>query len=849
MRFYQALLHLYPNSFRAEYGEEMCAIFAHGDTSWPAAIFEVLRNAPAAHADILRQDLRHTSRTLARAPGFAAVALIVLALGIGANTAVFSVTDYVLVRPLPFPSPDRLVTLWENLPGYSRMELSPADFRDWKRMNTVFQDMAAYTYLPVNLVGEGAPERIESARVTGEFFRVLGVQPLLGRSIGPADDRLDAPAAAVLSYGLWQGMLGGDAGVVGRSIRLDGKSYTVIGVMPPSFHYPDQDVELWLPFQLPNEAFVDRNDNWFQGIARLRDGVSLDQARAEMSLVADQLRRQYPKELEHTGANVNRMRDEISNQSRLLLLALSGAALCVLLITCTNVANLLIARALNREKELSIRTALGAGRERLIRQFITESLVLSIAGGLLGVLLAKLTLPLLIRLVPSLPGSGTPTIDLRVLAFAAILTVLTGIAFGVVPALRLTGNDDLRGLRERSPSGAGRAGLRSALILTEITLSMVLVISAGLLLRALLKIQSADPGFRTEGVLTMQTALPVPKYSTLARRTEFYERVLNEVRALPGVSAVGYISFLPMTMTGGIWPVDLDGRTVDRSEGNSASLRFITPGFFDALQIPLHTGRNISDADDTSKPPVAVVSESFARRYWPGENPLGRHFKFAFGDRTIVGVVGDIRVRGLQRQSEPQVYLPYRQQPGDDLVGYTPKDLVIRSSGNLEPLLDSVRRIIHDTDPEQPISQVRTLAGVVEANTAPRTAQVRILGAFALLALLLAGIGIHGLLSFTVSSRSGELAVRIALGAQPSDVLRTVLREGVTVAAGGIVLGMVLAYGAGRAMQALLAGVAPADGPTLLTAVALCVTMTLAGCLVPAVRALRIDPIVSIRAE
>jgi predicted permease len=304
-----------------------------------------------------------------------------------------------------------------------------------------------------------------------------------------------------------------------------------------------------------------------------------------------------------------------------------------------------------------------------------------------------------------------------------------------------------------------------------------------------------------------------------------------------------------MTMMGGIWPVDLDGRTVDRSEGNSASLRFISPGFFDALQIPLHAGRNITDADDVSKPSVAVVSESFVRRYWPGENPVGRHFRFAFADRTIVGVVSDIRVRGLQRPSEPQVYLPYRQQPGDNLVGYTPKDLVIRSSGNLEPLLNSVRRIIGSADPEQPISQIRTLAGIVEANTAPRTVQVRILAVFAMLALLLAGIGIHGLLSFTVSNRSSELAVRIALGAQASDILRTVLREGIILAAGGVALGLALAYGVGRAIEALLAGIAPGDGATFLIAAVLCLVMTLAGCFVPCLRALRIDPIVSIRAE
>jgi predicted permease len=850
VRFYRALLHLYPKSFRAEYGEEMCAVFAGGHTSWLAAILEVLRNAPAAHADIFRQDLRQAKRTLLNTPGFTIVAILVLALGIGANAAVFSVTDYVLIRPLPFPSPERLVNLWEKLPGYRFMELSPANYRDWKRMSTVFRDMGAVVPGSVNLVGEGSPERIGSASVTGGLFGTLGVQPLLGRAIGPSDNQDGAPRTAVLSYSLWQTLFGGDPGVLGRKLDLDGAPYVVIGIMPPGFRYPNQSVELWTAMQLPESAFVDRNNNFLDVVARLGFGVTLTQARAAMNVVADQLRRQYPKELQHTGAIVVRTRDELSQQSRLLLLALSGAALCVLLIACTNLANLLLARALARRKELAVRTALGAGRERLIRQLVTESMFLAMLGGIVGLLVAALALPLLTRLVPSLPIGGAPSIDLRVLGFAAILTALTGIGFGTVPAWRVCCKGDLSALREGSRAAGGRkAGLSSALIVAEVALSVVLLVSAGLLLRALLKIQSVDPGFRSVGVLTLQTALPMPKYQAVVKRTAFYRRVLSDVQALPGVSAAGYISFLPMTMTGGIWPVDISGKTLDRSEGHTASLRFITPGLFAALRIPFHAGRNFRESDVDGKQLVAIVSDSFARRYWPGESPLGRHFKFAYLDRTVVGVVGNVRVRGLEGASEPQVYLPYQQMADAYLVFYAPKDLAILARGNPSWVLPAVRRIIRNADPELPVSDVRTLGEIVQAKTAARAVQVRMLAAFAALALLLAGIGIEGLLSFTVSTRSTELAVRIALGAKPRDILRLVLQHSLGLMAAGVVLGAVVAYSAGHVMQALLFGIPPGDLDTFLAAATLCLLTTLAGSLAPSIRALRTNPITALRAE
>ena len=864
MRVYDLLLMLYPASFRAEYGGEMRAIWARRrrDASgplaaaavWIAMVCEVLINAAAVHWDILRQDLRYTARTLARSPGFALTAMLVLALGVGANTAAFSVTDFVLIRPLPFPDSERLVKLWEKVPGYSQMELSPANYVDWKRMSKSFERMGAFWDTSVNLVGQGNPERLEGAAITADLFPLLGVQPAMGRLFTAAEDREGAPGTLLLSYQLWQAVFGGDAGVIGRRVNLDNEPFVVIGVMPRDFHFPSRNAELWMPtrFHEHDDDFRDRSNNYLNVMARLKRGVSLEQARAEMGVVAGQLERQYPENKQTTAA-VNLLRDELSQQSRLLLLALSGAAICVLLIACANLANLLLARGLARQRELAVRAAMGAGRERLVRQLVTESLVLALAGGALGVLVAAAAVPLLARLVPaSLPIAQAPSIDLRVLIFAGLVSGLTGIGFGVLPALRACRQTDFSALREGTRAGGGhKERLRSALVVAEVTASVVLLVSAGLLVRALWRIEATDPGFHTEGVLTLRTALPLPKYNETARRAGFYTQVLSAVRTLPGVSSAAYISFLPMVMRGGIWPVAVDGKQPEmgRSGSHTASLRFVTPGFFATLGITLHRGRDVGESDSIDAPFAAVVSESFVRRYWPDQDPLGRHFKMAFHDRMVVGVVGDIRVRGLERNSKPQLYLPYRQVQAGWLAFYTPNDLVIRSATGPGTLLPAVRQIIRAADAEQPVSDVRTMADIVEEQTASRAAQVRVLGAFAAIAFLLAGVGIHGLLSFAVSRRRQEIGVRIALGAQPGEIVKMIVRQGALLAGAGIVPGIVLAYAAGRAMEGLLAGVRPGDALTFASAIGLCVLMTVLGSLVPALRAVRIDPIAAIRSE
>jgi putative ABC transport system permease protein len=859
MRFYSALLRLYPASFRGEYGDEMRAIFGMrlrqaSDAQarwvvWLEAILDIIGSAAAVQWDILRQDLRYTARTLARSPGFALTAILVTALGIGANTAAFAVTDFVLLRPLPYADADRLVKLWQNPPG-SRMQVSPPLYRDWKSSTRSFEAMGAYHGAAVNLVGQGAPQRLESSAVTANLLPILGVQPMLGRLFTAADER-EGGGTVVLSYAVWRSQFGGDPAIIGRRITLDGNPRVVIGVMPRDFHFPNREIALWTMMSSSEQSDDDLSNSYWEVLAKLRPGVTLAQARAEMALIARRFQQQFPTEMENVGVMVRQLRDEFSDQSRLLLLALCGAAMCVLLIACANLANLLLARALTRRKELLVRTALGAGRERLVRQSITESLCLAALGGALGIEVAVLAVPLLTRLVPTtLPIAQSPSIDPRVLIFAVVLTALTGIGFGLLPAWRSAAQLDLSGIHEGGRSGGGRRErARSTLVVAEVMASVVLLISAGLLMRALLRLQHTDPGFTADKVLTLRTALPTPKYDTTARRAAFYRDVLAEVRAIRGVSSAAYITSLPIATGGGIWPVMPEGQSLTPAQASHASSRFVTPQYFASLGIPIKRGRDVSDADETGQPWTAVVSESFAKRYWPNENPIGKRFRFLTDTRTVVGIVGDVRVRGPEQPSEPQVYLAYKQTLDGQSSAYYPKDLVVLSSVPAATLVPAIRRIVQRVDPEQPISNIKPMSEVVAEVTAARSVQVRVLSAFALLAFLLAGIGIHGLLSFTVSSRQHEIGVRMALGAQRNEIVRMVMRQGAVLAVAGVLPGLAIAYAGGRAMQSLLAGVEPGDALTFTAAGVLCVLMTLLGSLLPTLRAVRVDPATALRVD
>jgi predicted permease len=807
----------------------------------------------AAHWAILLQDLRYTGRTLNRARGFAITVVLVTALGVGANTAAFSVADFVLLRTLPFADPETLVRLCEGPRtggGWGcNNQLSPANYRDFRTMSSSFETMGAFSGEAVNLVGGGEPRRLAIASITPEVLPLLGVAPALGRVFTSSGN--DDVNAVVLSYGLWQSQFGGSASVLGRAVNLNGNPYTVIGVMPPTFYFPTRDVQMWTRLVMRQEDFEDRGNSYIEAVGRLNQGVTFEQARAELTSLAARLAREYPQTNAETGISFFRLQDQMSPRFLLMLIALGGATLCLMLLTCANLANLLLARAAARERELAVRAALGAGKKRLVRQLITESVVLTLLGGAAGILVAVSSVPLFSALVPpTLPIASQPSLDLRVLAVAALFTGLTGLGFGLFPAIRAGGRTGFEALRDGGRLvGGGRQRLRAVLVAVEVTMSVILLITSGLLLRAVWRVQAIDPGFVTHDVLTLRTALPRPKYDSPVRRGDFYNRVLTEVRALPGVESAAFISGLPMVMTGGIAGIEIRGQPVRNRRTSGVSLRFVTPQFFSAMGIPIHNGRDVLDGDTRDRAWVAVVSESLVERYWPGQDPIGRTFVHMGKTRTVVGVVGNIRVRGLERTSEPQMYLPAPQVADGVLSNYDAKDLVIRHSGQSEALVRAVREIVRATDPEQPISDVRTLEAVVAGDTATRRAQLRILGVLAFVALLLSGVGIHGLLAYTVSQRSREIGVRLALGAEPSTVARMILSDGMRLASLGILLGVPGAYAAARGMRALLFGVEPGDPATFTVAVGLALLMTFVGSLMPAIRAVRVTPMSVMRAE
>ena len=855
--FYRALLRLYPTGFRQEYGDELTAAFAdrmreHDGplapvTLFVAAIADVLPNALAAHWDIFKQDARYASRALRRAPGFSLTAILVVALGVGANTAAFSLADFVLLRPLPFPEGDRLVKVWQTSPGYGQMELAPPNYYEWKAATTSsFSSMGAYANGAVNLVGDGEPERLETALVTGHLMATIGVDARIGRQIIPEDTV--AGGAVVLSHAIWRSRFGGDPNILGRTVRLNDVPHRVVGVMPAGYHYPSRQTDLWVPLILGDDDAADRNNNYFYVVGRLAPGVTIERARAELAAAAARSERENPRENLDVGASVLPVRAEMGVRARTLVLAVCGAALCILLLACANLASLLLARGVGRGRELAVRAALGAGRDRLVRQLITESVSLAVIGGLVGVGVAIAGLPLLARLVPAnLPIAEHPTLDLRVLGFAAALIVVTGVTFGIAPALR-AGRERFDALRDGTRTAGGRRQrVRSALVVVEITASVVLLICAGLLVRAILRIQAVDPGFDGTNVVAVQTTLPLPRYAVTDVRAGFYRRVIDEVRALPGVENAAYGTGLPMAMRGGIWPVGLAGDESVRSGDNSASLRYVTPGFFSTLGIPVKRGRDVAPGDAKEGLWVAVVSESFVRRHWPNEDPIGKRFNFALGDRVVVGVVGDVRFRGLEGESEPQVYLAATQVPDSSIVGYIPKELIVRSSAPIAQTVAGVRRILASADQELPISAVRTIEDILGEETASRRVQLNLLAILAAIALVIAGVGIHGLLSFAVSERTQELGIRRALGAQASAMVGMVVREGLLLALIGTVLGVGAAILAARGMSALLFGIPPGDPATIAAAVGLCIVMAIAGCLRPAIRAARVDPMTALR--
>ena len=810
-------------------------------------------NAGASQWAMLTQDLKYAARGLRRSRGFALATVLVTALGVGANVATFSVADFVLLRPLPFPNPDALVRLCEGPRtggGWGCMnQMSPALYRDVQARARSFESLGAFTGASANLIGSGDPARIPATLVTPNLLSILGVAPVAGRVFDANRAEADAQSV-VIGYGLWQSQLGGDPGVVGKALTLDGRQYVVIGVMPSTFRFPAENVQLWMPMLFQEDDFSDRSNTYLDGVGRLKPGVTFERARAELSSLALEISREHPNDNPDLGFSFFKQRDQMSPRYRTALIVLCGASLAMLLLTCANLANLSLVRAAGREREIAVRVALGAGRERIVRQLLTESILLAALGGLAGALMAFIAVPLLTQLVPpSLPISSKPVVDIRAFAIAAALSAITGLGFGLIPAIKVGGQRTFAALREGTRGSASRQRLRTTLVAVEVAVSVALLVASGLLIRAVWRVQAVPAGFSSEGVLTLRTQLPTPKYDEPGRRADFHARVLAGVRALPGVQAAAYTSGLPMVLTGGITLILVPGE-VDRRDGTqTASFRLITSQFFPTLQIPLRRGRAIEDTDTRDRPLVAVVSESFAKRHWPNDDAIGRTFQTRGQVWTVVGVVGDVKVRGLERSSEPQLYIPFDQAPQPTGELYIAKDLLVRSSRPLGALLPSIREIVRQVDAQQPISNVRMLSDVIDDQTSTRRAQIRILSALAALALLLAGVGINGLLAFTVAQRDREIGVRLALGADPRRVAGMIVSEAMTMALIGVVPGVLIAYGAARAMAALLFGVRPDDPLTIAVAAGACFITTVVACARPALRAARIDPMSALRAD
>jgi putative ABC transport system permease protein len=800
--------------------------------------------------DSLVADIRYSLRLVRRAPGFAAIAIATLALGIGANTAIYSIVDSVLLRPLPYGDPDRIVMVWEDASfiGFARNTPAPANYFDWKQRNRVFTDMAATRGAVANLTAGGPPEQILGRRVTANFFSVLDVRPILGRTFTEEEDRTAAPVA-IISYGLWQRRYGGDPTVVGTSILMNGSAMTVIGVMPQTFVFRSREIDFWAPIQFTPAEAANRTSHFLNVVARLRPGVTLEQARGEMNRIAAELTAEYPDSNGRQGAVVVPIKTELLGNMELALIVLMGAAGCVLLIACANLASLLLSRAVARRSELAVRVALGADAPRLVRQMIVEALVLALAGGALGLAMAPAGMTLIAGLVPTtVPDLAPARIDPRLLGFTLGLSMLTGLFFSIVPAVqaaRASLNDALR-QGGRAGVGGGRALTRDALVVGQVAAALVLLVGAGLMLRTLANLRATDVGFRTDGLLTMRTTLPPAKYPDAAARLAFYERVLAEVRQLPGVRSAGYVSMLPFLSQGNTSGYRIEGRAVE--SGQDALFRAGTNNYLKTLGVQLVEGRLPDERDGPDAPLIVVVNETFARRYWANQSALGHRVSFSGPDgpwRTIVGVVKDVRERGYDLEMKPGVYVTYAGLGN----AWIPENLAIRADGDLPGLADAVRRVIAGVDPEQPVAAVRSMEEIIDLNVVGRRQQTLLLTTFAALALLLASVGLYGVLSYAVTRRRREIGVRLALGASRSDVVRLVVGHGLALTGIGLALGLVAAWAVTRAVSSLLYGVQPTDLVTFTIVVGLLTAVAVAACGVPAMRAARLDPMNVLRQE
>jgi predicted permease len=812
----------------------------------------------------LLKDLRYALRVLGQRPGFTLVAVLTLALGIGANTAIFSLVSAVLVRPLNYRDAGRLVMVWEDLSaaGLGRDNIANANYADWKAQNQVFEAMAAFEQRTYDLASAGGePEKPLAFAVTQNFFGVLGAEPARGRAFLPEEDAPGASRVAVISHGLWQSRFGADPGVVGSDVLLSGEKYTVVGVMPAGFQFEYPDVALWVPLALAPEQLADRRSHSLEVVARMKPGVYVEQAGADMRAVMGRIAEAYPNEAAGVSAEVVPLREQLAGESRQSLLMLLAAVGLVLLIACANVAGVLLSRAAARRREIAVRAALGASRWRIVRQLLTESALLGLAGGVAGALLALWAFGFLQQLVPvGLRGMAEPRLDFAVLSFTTVVSLLAGVAFGLAPALQASKtdlNDALKQAGGRGSVGAGRR-LRGAFVVSQVALAMVLLVGAGLLVQTLYRLREQYSGLRPESLLTVRTQLADNRYREPARRAAFYEDVLRRVRGLPGVAAAGYTTAVPLTRKGGSNGLSIEGRDNGPNATWNANHRQVSPDYFRAMGLNLREGRDFTSQDDERAVPAAVVNETMARAFWPGESALGRRFKVGSPDSpepwlTVVGVVSDVRQMGADAPVKAEMYVPYRQAApywkSAPYSFFTPRDLVIRTSVDPASLAPAVRAAVHEVDAYQPVAGVRTMDEVLGRETAQRRVGVTLLAAFAALALLLSALGIYGVLAFFVVQHTPEIGVRMALGARPGDVLRLVVVKGMRLALLGVAVGLAGAFALTRLMSSQLFGVSAADPLTYAGLALLLGLVALVACLVPARRATKVDPMVALRYE
>jgi len=810
--------------------------------------------------ETLLNDLRFGIRTLIKSPGFAIVALLTLALGIGANSAIFSVVNAILLRPLAYKNPEQLVMINHNYVKINlKASVSAFGYKHYVENAKSFEDIAAMTGWAANLTGEGEPERLTGQSVSANFFQTLGAEAARGRIFAPGEDSEGKNRVLVLSHGFWQRRFGGDPNILNKTLSLNGENYTVVGVMPEGFQFGRElgmIIDLWRPIVFTPQQLSSNSitNEFLMVIGRLRQGVTQDQAQAEMHTIAANLRQQYMQGAYATNWDLllTSFRELIVGDIRLMLLIVMLVVGFVLLIACANVANLLLARAAARQKEIAVRTALGASRWRIIRQLLTESVLLSVVGGAFGLLIGYWGVKALISLNEDrIPRTNEISLDWKVLLFTFGVSILTGVLFGIVPAIQTTKTDLHETLKEggRSAAAAAKHWVRSVLVVAEIAMALAVLVGAGLLVKSFMRVQEINPGFNPQGLLTMGVSLPDFKYSEASQRANFYKQLINDVRSLPGVQSAGAVSVLPLSGQGSSGSFRIEGRDVPPGQSSPHGARWAaTPDYFKTMGIPLVRGRYFEDRDTPDGKQVAIIDQALANKYWPNEDPVGKRIVFEGTRdnpnwREIVGIVGHVKHTDLEGESRAQYYIPHQQRAQGGMT------LVVRTTGDPNALAATVRNAVGNLDKELPVFRIRTMDQFVADSMAQRRFALLLIGIFAGLALLLASIGLYGVMAYSVTQRTHELGLRMALGAQASDVLKLVVKQGMLLAGIGLGIGLVGAFFLSRLMKTLLFNVSATD-PVIFAAIAATLAIVaFVACFFPARRATKVDPMVALRYE